>query len=89
MGQWDTTALLFLDFKFRPKSTTGGEPLPHRRRGIKGRARRAARQEAERLANLGGEEARARRGVVNLMDKMRQSLTTSGKTDLQRRRRGR
>ena len=89
MGQWDTTALLFLDFKFRPKSTTGGEPLPHRRGSIEGRARRAARQKAERLADLGGEEACARRDVVNLMDKMRQSLTTSGKTDLQRRRRGR
>jgi hypothetical protein len=66
MGQWDTTALLFLDFKFRPKSTTGGEPLPRRRGSIEGRARRAALQEAERLADLGDEEeARAWRGVVN------------------------
>ena len=69
MGQWDNAALLFLDFKFRPKSTTGGEPLPRRRGSIEGRARRAARQKAERLADLGGEEACARRDVVNLMDK--------------------
>jgi hypothetical protein len=82
MGQWDTAAFLFLDFKFRPKSTTGGEPLPRRRGSKEGRARRAALQEAERLADLGGEEACARRDVVTLIDKMHESLTTSGKTDL-------